>query len=445
MSEEQEEIAAAYDFDRAFQTKVLRLFIGDTTFAMRAKDLIEPEYFAEDAMGFVVRVAKDFVRKHKSAPDPRILPTLLKDEFSTRHIRDDLKGEVKKVVREIVTTKPDLSNPSYVLEKVADFARHVAMERAIMKSVELLDKGDFEAIRKIQQQALAVGNTDAGMDYDYWKEIENRTQRREDYKAGKIVKTGITTGVSEIDAHLYHGGWGLKELSVIMGAAKAGKSWSLGEFSKNASLKGHTVLYSSLEVSSLILADRIDAALSDTAIRLLKDDPQTVKRKIQAAEAKAGAFKMADFASGTMKPSMLHRKIEHYRAEGIVFDLVTVDYADIMAAEYRSDNLIENLRSIYVDLRALAFDQNIAILTATQTNREGAKKSTAKMTDVGEDFNKIRTADIVLGINVTEAEKASGEARLTWVASRNTEDGFSLRIRQDRERMKFLTAVLGKE
>src|SRR5690606_12274484 len=122
-----------------------------------------------------------------------------------------------------------------------------------------------------------------------------------------------------------------------------------------------------------------------------------------------------------------------YRADGIIMDLITVDYADIMAAEYRSDNFIENMRSIYIDLRAIAFEFDAALLTATQTNREGAKKATAKMTDVAEDFNKIRTADIVLGINATEDEKRSNEARLTWAASRNSEDGFSLRIRQDRE------------
>jgi replicative DNA helicase len=66
------------------------------------------------------------------------------------------------------------------------------------------------------------------------------------------------------------------------------------------------------------------------------------------------------------------------------------------------------------------------------------------MTDVAEDFNKIRTADVVLSINATDAEKQSNEARIHWVASRNTEDGFSLRIRQERDKLKFLTKVLGR-
>jgi replicative DNA helicase len=116
-----------------------------------------------------------------------------------------------------------------------------------------------------------------------------------------------------------------------------------------------------------------------------------------------------------------------------------------MASEYRSDSLQENLRTIYIDLRALAFETGAAFLTATQTNRDGAKTLTAKATDVGDDFNKVRTVDLLIGINATDAEKKAGEARLYWAASRNSSDGFSLRIRQERDKMKFLTAVIGKE
>jgi len=445
MATPEEDTSASYDFDLAFQKKVVTLLLRDSTFARRAADLIRPEYFTEESLGFLAQIGTDFVKKYKSAPDTRVFVTLLKDEIAKKRLRDDAKDSIRDMAKEILRQKTDLSNSGYVLDKVAEFARHQAVEQAILKSVEFLEKGDFAAIQQRMRDALAVGNVSDGEEYDYWKEIESRTQLREDWKAGRIVKTGISTGVSEIDAHLYHGGWGRKELSLIMGAAKAGKSLSLGEFTKNASLLGYNTFYGSCEVACTIIADRLDAALADTAMRLLKDDPQTVRRKIKAAEARAGALKMRDFASGTLKPSQLYRIIEDYRADGIIMDLITVDYADIMAAEYRSDNFIENMRSIYIDLRAIAFEFDAALLTATQTNREGAKKATAKMTDVAEDFNKIRTADIVLGINATEDEKRSNEARLTWAASRNSEDGFSLRIRQDREKLKFVTAILGKE
>ncbi len=444
--EQDEEIAdqevPKWEFDEGFQRKTLALFMRDTQFANRTKDLIEPAYFANDAHGQLVGLIKNHLLVHKAVPDLRVLTQILKDEKAKKRLRDDTLTEIKAAIKDVVKT--DLSNSSYVAEKISDFARFTAMEQAILKSVELLQRGDFAGIEKLQKAALAVGlQTDEG-DYDYWEEIESRTKIREDWKAGKIVKRGISTGYAEIDANLYHAGWGRREMSLMMGAAKAGKSLSLGEFTKNASLLGYHTAYLSLEVAKGIIADRIDANVSDTAMRLLKDDPQTVRNKIRAAQAKAGALKLRDFASGTLKPSQINRLLERWRSEGLILDLLAVDYADIMAAEYRSDNMIDNLRSIYIDLRAIAFEHDLALLTATQTNRAGAAAHTAKMTDVAEDFNKIRTADVVIAINATDAEKKSGEARLTWVASRNTEDGFSLLIRQDREKLKFLTKVMGR-
>jgi replicative DNA helicase len=200
-----------------------------------------------------------------------------------------------------------------------------------------------------------------------------------------------------------------------------------------------------LEVSAAIYADRLDANITDTAIKTLKDSPHKVRTEIDRLKARSGLLKIHEYPTGTLKPSKLRRLLENYRARGILFDLVVVDYADLMAPEFRTDSDIANFRSIYVDLRGIAQEYNLALLTATQTNREGAKKVTSSMTDVAEDFNKIRIADIVISINATQEEKDSGEARLFFAASRNTEDGFTLRISQDRSKMKFIKRVLGRE
>ncbi|MBY3231897.1 DnaB-like helicase C-terminal domain-containing protein [Rhizobium laguerreae] len=435
---------AQFEFDQSFQTKVAALVMRDTNFAMNTKDLIKPEYFTEDAAGALVRIVHEHVKTYRSVPDMKILPTILKDEIAAKRIRSDMVDPIKKMVRDVLTT--DLSNPQFVQDKVTDFAKHQAVEGAIMQILPLLEKGkDWGKIGQLMKDAVSIGSTTDGGDYDFFNEIGNRTKQRHDLKAGKVIRNGITTGYPAIDAYLYHLGWGRKELSCMMGAAKAGKSMSLGDFGKNAAMAGFNVLYDSLEVSKEIIAERIDAAMSDTLMRELHKDPDAVEAAIKAIAAKSGHFKLRDHASGTLKPSALHRVIENYRAEGIIFDLVIVDYADIMAAEYRSDNLIENLRTIYIDLRALAHELNCAFLTATQTNRDGAKAATAKATDVGDDWNKARTVDIMIGINATDAEKAAGEARLTWLLSRNTEDGFSLRIKQDRAKMQFLKKVIGKE
>ena len=434
---------AQFEFDQSFQTKVAALVMRDNNFAMNTKDLIKPEYFTEDAAGALVRIVHEHVKVYRAVPDMRILPTILKDEIAAKRIRSDMVDPIKKMVREILVT--DLSNPNFVQDKITDFAKHQAVEGAIMQILPLLEKGkDWDKIGQLMKDAVSVGAVTDGGDYDYFGEIKNRTQERHDLKAGKVVRQGITTGYAAIDAYLYHMGWGRKELSCVMGAAKAGKSMSLGDFGKNASMAGYNVFYDSLEVAKEIIAARVDAAMSDTMMKDLHKDPDKVKAAIDAIAAKSGHFKMRDHASGTLKPSQLYRLLEQYRSEGIIFDLVIVDYADIMASEYRSDSLQENLRTIYVDLRAIAYETNTALLTATQTNRDGAKASTAKATDVGDDWNKARTVDLMLGINATDAEKAAGEARLTWLLARNGESGFSLGIKQDRAKMQFITKILGK-
>jgi len=433
---------AQFEFDAGFQRKVAALFMRDNTFAQRTKELIQPGFFTEDAVGTIVRVVQDHMKVYKTVPDMKILPTILKDEIANKRIRPDLIDGVKEVV--IGAIKADLSNPDFVSDKVAEFAKTVAIEQAMVEAIPLLEKRKFDKIAEIMKRAMAVGLIDDDGDYDYWAEIINRTKERHDLNAGIVMRDGITTGYPGLDGFLYHLGWGRKELSCMLGAAKAGKSMSLGDFAKNASLAGYNVLYVTLEVSKKIIAERLDAAVSDTLMRELNKDPDAVASVVKSLAAKATPLKLREFASGTMKPSHLMRMIEKYRADGIIFDLIVVDYADIMAAEYRSDSLIDNLRTIYIDLRAIAFETNAAMLTATQTNRDGAKAHTAKATDVGDDWNKARTVDLMLGINATEEEQKTNDARLAFLLARNVEAGFSLAIKQDRQRMKFITKILGK-
>jgi replicative DNA helicase len=128
-----------------------------------------------------------------------------------------------------------------------------------------------------------------------------------------------------------------------------------------------------------------------------------------------------------------------------MFDMVVVDYADIMQPERFVESTTENSKSVYVGLRGLAMQEGFALLTATQTNRQGFTAAVAKAEHVADDFNKVRIADVIISINATEEEVKEGYARLYFAASRNQAAGFSIRIEQDRERMKFIKRVLGEE
>lgn len=433
-----------YDFEEGLQRKIVALMLRDTAFLTRCSGLVEPDFLTLEVDGHLVQLALDYYAIYRKAPDRGVMRTLLGDYFKRRRLSDKaLVAEIVERIKELL--KEDITDVGLVTEKVVAFARDRAMGLAILSAVDDKEKGDFEAIRKRVQSALLVGVDDSETDYNYFDMIAARSEERKSRIAGLIKKDGITTGYDEIDRELHHGGWGRKELSLMMGPAKAGKSMSLGDFGKNAAVAGFNVTYLSCEVSAKIIAERLDANIAGVMMKKLDDSVHAIEEAVRRFESKSGALHLKEYASGTLRPSDIRRLLERQRAMGLITDLLIVDYADIMAPERRVDNPIENSRSIYVDLRAIAFDYDVACLTATQTNREGAKKMTATATDVAEDYNRIRTADVVISINATEAEKSAGEARLFFAASRNTESEFTLRIKQDRAKMRFIEKILGRE
>ncbi|MBO6511841.1 MAG: AAA family ATPase [Roseibium sp.] len=439
----EDEDAEAYEFDAEFQQKIGALVLRDTAFLKKTNGLIDPRYFENEAVGAVVGSVLDYFETHKKAPSTAVVSQVIKDAIAKKRIRKDLIPDVKAVIADLF--KADLSDGSFVADQVAEFAKHQALTHAIMESVNHLDKGDYSKIESLIKAASQVGVDEATNHYDFWEQVEARTDVRKSIAAGTAKLDGITTGCEELDKRLYHHGWGRKELSLLMGAAKAGKSMGLGHFAACANLAGYHVLYVTLENSQEVTADRLDANISNISVGVLKDKPIAVKDELVKAQKKAGRFEILEYASGCLKPSALRRAIDGFRANGKLFDLIVVDYADIMAPEHYTGDLREDMRQIYLALRAIAHEENAAVLTATQTNREGAKSAVAKATDVAEDFNKIRTADIVLSINSTEQERQSGEARIFFAAARNVRDGYTIRVSQDRSTMRFLKKVLNEE
>lgn len=438
------EPAPSYEFDAEFQQKIAALLVRDTPFAQLTDGLIKPDYFESSGLAALVSVTNRYFEKYKKAPgDKVILASLLKDAVREKTLPVELVRLAIGAVPKLFDT--DVSDRDYVADQCATFARHQAVTRAVLDSVALIEKRDFDAIGTMVRKAIDTGVSTAGNAYDYGAMREARTKIRKDRAAGILKPTGITTGFKVLDDCLYHKGWGRRELAVLMGGAKAGKSMGMISFGINAIAAGYRTLYVTLEVASEIIAERIDANVAERAMFELGAHIHEVDEKVEAFMAKAAPFIIHEYPTGTMRCSDLRRLIEHYKAQGIIFDFVIVDYADLMAPERATDNVQENSKSIYVNLRGLAMQEGFACLTATQTNREGAKKAVALATDVAEDFNKIRIADVVISINKTEEERALNQARLHFAASRNQRSGFTLKVEQNIDQAKFVTRVLGEE
>jgi len=435
-------VAHKYEFDEAYQKKILTLMLRDAQFNQRTEGLILPEYFENAIFGSMVRVLQDYWQKYKRIPSQAILATVMKQARADKVIRDELFTDVITLLKTLLSEK--VTDREFVINGVEEFAQHQAMENAILTAAELLESSrDYAKIDKVIKSAQMVGAAAEEPAYDFYKRIEERTEVRKEKMAGVFVPQGITTGVRQIDKLLMHRGWGRKELSCLMGPAKSGKSMGLIGFGLNASRAGYHVIYLSCEVSKEIIAERSDANISDIPINDLEAGMGIVRSKVETAKAKAGSFDLYDFPPGSLTATDIRRLLNKMEARGKKYDLIIIDYADIMAPEVRvRDDSIENSKQIYLGLRAVAHEFDAAVLTATQTNREGFKATVAGMTHVADDINKARTVDLLISINSTEDERARGECRLYFAASRNQEGDMTIRVKSAKEKGKLITKVI---
>lgn len=440
------EVEAAFEpfeFEAEFQTRIAALAVRDVDFMNHVGHLIKPQFFENAGEACLVNLSLEFYAKYGEVPTRPILIELIREAKAKGTTRKDVLPDAVKFLQVLPTV--DISNREYIETKVAEFARHQAVSQAILSSVDLLGRGKFDKIEADIKAAIEIGINQDGDEYDYFARIKERSTTRIDMASGAIAPKGITTGVAKLDGVLFHKGWGRKELATIMGGAKAGKTTALISFAKAGSLAGFNVLYVTLEVSKLIISDRLDASVTDTLMKELTNNIKHIEDIVTKLHEKAGRLILHEYPAGTMSPNMLRQLIERYKAQGVKFDLVVVDYADIMAPNHRYDDVIENSKSVYIDLRAIAQQEDLAMLTATQTNREGYKSTVAKAEHVAEDFNKVRTVDLMISINITDEERSRNEARLYFAASRNQASGFTIFIKQDMARMKFIESVLRVE
>lgn len=436
-------MTTAYEFDAAFQQKIVAMALRDEVFAARVENLINPEYLDKDSHSWLIGLVNDHYAKYRQIPSGVVVVNEIRKGKAASLLKPDFVDEIKEVLN-YVYGKPDLSNRDYTVEAVSAFAKERAVEDALMQSADIMDKGgDFEDIRKVLSAALDVGANDGQdmMDASDPDAIEERVKFRTAKLTTTSLGSGITTGHKELDDAMYHKGWGRKELSCIMGGPKSGKSIALQYFAVKAAEAGYNVLFVSCENSAEITMDRMDANVSNINMKDLATSPGAVKKALQAFYSKSGILKVHAFPNGVAKCSDIRRLIRKYQSQGVIFDFLVVDYADEMAPEQALAEERFNLRSIYQGLRQICVQENLAGLTATQTNRAGAKANVASKTDVAEDINKTRLVDLLISINADADEKARGEARLFFAASRNSEDECGFVIKSNRSKMRFITKV----
>lgn len=303
----------------------------------------------------------------------------------------------------------------WFLDEFEKFTRRQELERAILKSADLLEKGEYEPVEKLIKDAVQIGLTkDLGTNY-----YESPRKRLLKIKEN----TGeISTGWPTLDAKLY-GGWSRGTLNVVAGSSGTGKSIFLQNWALNLSQAGLNGAYITLELSEELCAMRVDAMLTNQSTKSLFKNLNDTELKVKMHGKKAGAlvFKMIKAQSNVndIRSFIKEWEIAHEKK----FDFVCVDYLDLLmpaSVKVNPSDLFIKDKYVSEELRNLAIELKVVLLSASQLNRSAIDEIEINHAHMAGGLSKIFTADNVFAIYVSKAMKERGKYQLQLIKTRSS-------------------------
>ena len=320
-------------------------------------------------------------------------------------------------------TKIDLKNPGdlkeehydWLLAEFETFSRHKALEAAILKSADLLEKGEYGPVEDLVKKAVQIGlQKDLGTDYF--------NDPRARLEAIKSNNGQVSTGWAAIDKKLF-GGFNRGELNIFAGGSGAGKSLFLANLGVNWALQGMNVLYLTLELSENLVSMRVDSMITDVPSRDVFKNIDDVEMKVKMIGKKSGAFQVKYMPSGKT-PNDIRSYIKEYEIKtGKKVDVLLLDYLDLLmpnGAKVSAENLYIKDKYVSEELRNLAMELNCVFVTAAQLNRGAVEEIEFDHSHISGGLSKIQTADNVFGIFTSRAMRERGRYQLQLMKTRNS-------------------------
>lgn len=426
-------------FTPDLESKTCALFIRDTRFAREVLMALKPEHFTNAIERNIALFCREFLVRYNALPSLPTLANLIK--IDKRTTAAEFPIYVANLIR---LNDLDLSEREFIRDNVIAFCRRQSLLIMAAKIPDLVAKGDDKSIAQIKtmhDEAMLLG-VEAGPQFmNFFDTAAERKKVRED-KASGVHSSGVSTGFDEVDANMYHRGYGKGEITFWMAPSKRGKTALMGQSALYSSLKGFNNLIFSLEVDLLILGDRLDAASTGTSMGDLIGKRDDVALKVSGFAGMPGMGKLwlERRPANTLTAKAIEATIQSYLNAGHKLDAVFVDYLGIMKLD-TPDNRYLGLGMATKELRRIGQEYNLAMVSALQTNREGLGKTVAGQDSVAESYMAVQDADLVISINANEAELAEGVRRLHWAASRNTAEA-TIKVQGDLDKMQPIQTIL---
>lgn len=419
-------------YGSGFQNKVLALLMKDRAFLQQVHDIIDPKFFSSDSGQWIARTVLQYFDQYKSPPTLEVLKVKL-DEIDV----DVLKTTIVENIREILKFA-DAEDSEFIRDKTLDFCKNQKLKGAILKSVELLQSGKYDEIKRSIDEAMKAGS-DRNIGHDYMEDI-----------AARFVENKRNTIETPWDIlnEIMDGGLGSGEMGVFVAPAGIGKSMALVNIAAYAAKKGLNVIYYTLELSETYVGARFDSHYTGIPSQDLKFHQQEV---VEALKGVKGNLIIKYYPTKSATVNTISAHVDKCIMQGVKPDLILLDYADLLRdtgikGAVRNDIMLGN---IYEDLRGMAGTYQVPIWTASQANRSALEQDIIEADKIAESYSKVMVADFVVSLSRKTADKISGTGRWHVIKNRFGPDGLTFP-----SKMNMATAhidiysentVLGKE
>ena len=382
------------------ETTILSHLVYNEEFARKTIPFLKSEYFSDNTEKVIFEEIETYIKKYNAFPSKEALTI----DLSTR---DNLsEDQFVASQRYVDALHPDQDTQNeWLFDQTEKFCQDKAIYNAIMKSIGILDNKTGEvskgSIPQILSDALAVSfDTSIGHDflddylprYDFYHMKESRIPFDIDYM-NKITKGGLPN----------------KTLNIALAGTGVGKSLFMCHCAAGNLLQGINVLYITMEMSEERIAERIDANMLNTPIDELELMPKDVyEKKIQKLQSKTTGkliikeYPTASAGSANFRHLLNELKIKKNFKPQIIY----IDYLNICASSRikmsANINSYTYIKAIAEELRGLAVEFNVPIVSATQTTRSGYGSSDVDLTDTSESFGLPATADLMFALISTE-------------------------------------------
>ena len=392
-------------YGHAFQIKALAILITDRDFLQQIADIVSPDYFDNDAGKWIMKKTLQYFNEYKTVPTMEVF------KVEVEGINQELQSVAVKDLLKQAYKESKATDLNFVKDTFLDFCKNQTLKGALIKSVDLLELGDYDDIRTLIDRALKAG-TERDIGHEYIAQLEDRFRE----EARNTVETPWP-----LINKLLCGGLGQGDLGMIAGGPGGGKSWALVAIGAQAVKTGHTVIHYTLELNEKYVGRRYDACLTEIPVGDIHLYKEKVKEKIENLR---GGLYIREYPAGQATVNTIHSHLEKCIQQGIKPDLVIIDYADLLTSKASKEKR-DKLDDIYTNLRGLATEMKLPIWTASQVNRSGAREDIIQGDRMAESYTKMMVTDFAMSLSRSAEDKENGVGRWHIMKNRYGADGIT--------------------